>query len=758
MTETALTPRWQPLRFHPEQHRLRTLPHRFKVVPAGRRSGKTELAKRFIVQRALMPTAFPDPHFFAAAPTWMQAKRIFWPDIKKLIPRKFMIGRPSESELMIRLVTGAEIYVVGLDKPERIEGQPWDGGILDEYGNMKQSAWEEHVRPALSDRQGWCWFIGVPEGRNHYYDLYRKARSDESGQWAAFHWISADILPPEEIEAARRDLDELTFRQEYEADFVNFQGRAYYPFMEHIHCDRLEYDPKQPLIFCFDFNVSPGVAAVIQEQKLPNGQDGSGVIGEVYIPRNSNTPAVCRKLIADWCNHLGTVFCYGDATGGARGSAKVAGSDWDLVREGIKHHFGERCHFRVPKENPRERPRINAVNSRLMNHAGEVRLMVDPVKAPHVVRDFEGVQLLEGGGGEIDKNADPNLTHLCFAEDTLVEIETGIMPISKIPTEGKVRAWNGKFTNYINASKTGNSVSVVKIFFENGEEIRCTPQHQWLTTEGWTNALMLKNKIALSWKSKLSEIPDRTLTGKNFIGSMGQNDILEGQAERANNTCIGLYGFIIMVKYLKGFTSTIRTGIELIIRFKTLNWLPLKNIGQNTTKQMEIKEKKQNLKDCQRQERQQRSGIKVKKEFNGTISTIKICVKNYMLKISNVFVYIVARSLCLSGMQNIVAKTANRDIDTTKRSTMRKEFVSGAVLFSRPTDIQNSNIVQENALKIIDVVPFGTTDVYCLNVPVEKCFCLANGAIVSNSDAIGYYINYVFPIADRVREAKEFRI
>lgn len=124
MTETALTPRWQPLRFHPEQHRLRTLPHRFKVVPAGRRSGKTELAKRFIVQRALMPTAFPDPHFFAAAPTWMQAKRIFWPDIKKLIPRKFMIGRPSESELMIRLVTGAEIYVVGLDKPERIEGQP----------------------------------------------------------------------------------------------------------------------------------------------------------------------------------------------------------------------------------------------------------------------------------------------------------------------------------------------------------------------------------------------------------------------------------------------------------------------------------------------------------------------------------------------------------------------------------------------------------------------------------------------------------
>ena len=415
-----LTPRWTPMKHHAEQHRLIHSPHRFNVVPAGRRSGKTEIEKRFkIVVSALRGTAYPDPRFFAAAPTRDQAKRIWWEDLKALIPKSLILGRPSETELVIWLVNGSSIWVVGMDKPERLEGPPWDGGVLDEFANMKPRAWGENVRPALSDRLGWCDFIGVPEGRNHYYDLDQRARAEmiergEDSEWGAFHWISADILPPEEIEAARRDLDELTFQQEYEASFINFVGRAYYPFNETDHCPGpLEYNPKAPLIFCFDFNVAPGVAVVCQEMRsdLEGGFAGTGVIGEVWIPQNSNTRAVCRRLTQDWGEHKGRVFCYGDATGGARGSAKTEGSDWDLVKEELRSAFGERLFFRVPKANPAERARINAVNTRLKNGAGEVHLLVDPSKAPHVVRDLEGVRLLEGGSGELDKKNDPQLTH-----------------------------------------------------------------------------------------------------------------------------------------------------------------------------------------------------------------------------------------------------------------------------------------------------------------------------------------------------------
>lgn len=407
------------MRYHPVQQAYLTSPHRFNTLPCGRRSGKTELAKRKLVIRANKIGISTDRRYFAAAPTREQAKRIYWDDLKRLVPPVSIdpMHPPSETDLRIRFVNGSEIWVLGLDKPERIEGSPWDGGILDEFGNMPARAWGAHVRPALSDRGGWCDLIGVPEGRNHYYEVDQAAQAmmtefGAASEWGAYHWVSADILPAAEIEAARRDLDELTFKQEYEASFVSFEGQAYYPFDRAKHVGVMSYDPRLPLAFCFDFNVQPGVAAVCQQTILPNGMFGIAVIGEVHIPRNSNTPAVCRKLIADWSGHEGMVTCYGDATGGARGSAKVMGSDWDLIEAELRPVFGARLGFAVPAANPPERSRINAVNSMLLTTDGAVRMMVDGRRAPNVVRDFEGVRLLKGGSGEIDKKADPELSHV----------------------------------------------------------------------------------------------------------------------------------------------------------------------------------------------------------------------------------------------------------------------------------------------------------------------------------------------------------
>jgi hypothetical protein len=272
-----------------------------------------------------------------------------------------------------------------------------------------------------------------------------------ASEWASFHWKSSEILPAPEIEAAKRDLDPQLYDQEYNASFLNFAGRAYYPFAEATHTAPLNYDPTATLAFCFDFNVDPGVAAVIQEQRLP-GQfnlsvegvqlldrplTGSGVIGEVWIARNSNTPAVCRKLIADWGAHRGRVICYGDASGGARGSAQVDGSDWELIQRELRPVFGERLSLCVKSTNPAERSRVNAVNSRLKNTLGEIRLMVDPFKARHVVEDFEGVALLEGGSGELDKKPGP-LTHLSDAIGYYAEYEFPVhdQGMVKVPLSG----------------------------------------------------------------------------------------------------------------------------------------------------------------------------------------------------------------------------------------------------------------------------------------------------------------------------------
>lgn len=439
-------PIWVP---KPKQIQVLRSSSRFKVIPAGRRSGKTELAKLVVSLVAAGGYLHPGygryyvrhnrpPQYFCAAPTLAQARRIYWDDLKEL-SRGLLDGDPREGEMILNYKSGARIFVLGMDKPERIEGTPWDGGILDEYGNMKEKAWKAHVRPALSDRNGWCWLIGVPEGRNHYYDTYKKAVASTSDEWAAFTWKSAEVLPASEIEAARQDLDELTFRQEYEADFVTFEGRAYHAFSDENKSTQLTYDPLQPLIVCFDFNVAPGVAAICQEQVMPGqlrvttnryGEEykekisGTGVIGEVYIPRNSTTRAVCNKIIQDWGKHKGLVICYGDATGGSRGSAKNDGSDWDIIKECFRHApFADRVRYCVPRANPPERSRLNAVNSRCRSVTGEVKLMVHPQCAPHVVQDFEGVRVLAGGSGEIDKKADPMLSHISDGVGYYVEYE-----------------------------------------------------------------------------------------------------------------------------------------------------------------------------------------------------------------------------------------------------------------------------------------------------------------------------------------------
>jgi hypothetical protein len=756
-TPGHLTSRWTDLKYHAKQYALWNSKKRFHVNPAGRRSGKTELAKRKVIKRAMIGTSFDDPRFFAGAPTREQAKRIYWDDLKRMTPKWAMAKPPNESELTIYLINGAIICVLGMDKPERIEGTPWDGGILDEFGNMKADAWGAHIRPALSDRNGWCDLIGVPEGRNHYYDVAKLAQAemmDPEGEWAYYHWVSADILPANEITAAKKDLDELTYLQEYEASFVNFTGQTYYPYNDNINLARIAYNPNQPLIFCFDFNVEPGVAAVIQEKGVKDfttgavmlGESVTGIIGEVYIPRNSNTLLVCNKLVTDWGDHKGTIKIYGDATGGARGTAKIGGSDWDLIKKRLGAHFGDdRIEYNIPAGNPAERDRVNAVNSRLLTMDKKVRLMIDPIKAPNVVKDFEGVQCVKGGSGEIDKKISPKLTHMCFAAGTMIELDTGMCAIEKVPDKGMVRTWDGTFVEYINCGKTQKDADTVMSFINDGSVICNTPYHQWLTKRGWKCAKDLKGQELINWKSKLSVIPNRNLMGSYFINA--KVDIIPDQNKE---DCIGLFGNIILEKYKKGFVSTIKIVTNQIIKSKTLKCLPINSMLKSIIQKIQnclMKEEREGWKAV---ENLQKNGIKVKMVDNGILNIIKKCLINYMKKSFCMFVNIVKKSFYLiKKMVCFVPKNVRQHFGIIQKLTMKLGFVNIVKKSLKQINIRQQDFVREfvpEPLIVLDVKPGKQQDVYCINVPSYGCFVLENGAIVSNSDAVGYYIHKEFPV------------
>jgi hypothetical protein len=417
-----------PLAFdhHWKQARYDYSPKRFNVVPAGRRSGKTHIAKRRGCREALTNVLWPDYRIAYTAPTYAQVKRIYWDDLHRILTDidKDIIKDSSKTELRIQLVNDSEIWLIGMDKPDRFEGPSWNRVYMDEAANTKSEAIEQHVMPALSERLGGLDLYGVPEGRNHYYKTANFAQElENAAEWAYHHWTSLEVMPiylgveaaEREIARARRRMDELTFKQEYEADFIHFLGQAYYCFDRSIHAiQRLAYDPFAPLHLAFDFNVDPGIAIVLQEKREQRTEgpreDCTLAIGEVTIRKASTTDRVCKRLINDWGSHKGLVYCYGDATGGARGSAKVRGSDWEIVKAFLRPHFKERLRFRVQKKNWAERVRINSVNSRFLSATGDVRFLIDPVNCPELAIDFDEVQTVKGGSGEIDKS-DGDRTH-----------------------------------------------------------------------------------------------------------------------------------------------------------------------------------------------------------------------------------------------------------------------------------------------------------------------------------------------------------
>ncbi|MBI5827122.1 MAG: hypothetical protein HZB22_05300 [Deltaproteobacteria bacterium] len=398
--------RWYALRYHPEQRRLWTEGRRFAVVPAGRRSGKTELAKRRLVVTLSEKKQWADPRYFAAAPTRGQAKRIFWNDIKLLTP-PWWVRRVYETDMCISTVFGSEIWVVGLDKPQRIEGTPWDGGVLDEYADMKARAWSENIRPALSDRGGWCWFIGVPQGLNHFRDIVNYAQESGDCEWGLYTWSSSDILPREELEAARRVLDPRTYRQEYEASFEGATGRVYYAYSASVHeAGSIRLNPDLPIALCCDFNVDPCVWEAAQT-------DGRSVwvLDEIAM-RNTNTREMAREALKRFGAHRPGVTVYGDAAGMSRSTA--GSSDYAILHEmGLKNQ-------RVRRSNPHVKDRVNAVNSMLMNSMDEPRLFHHP-RCVEIRKDLETVEW-RANGVDMDKS-DPMRTHASDALGYFLEYE-----------------------------------------------------------------------------------------------------------------------------------------------------------------------------------------------------------------------------------------------------------------------------------------------------------------------------------------------
>ncbi len=425
------------LRYHFEQDRLImalvNLVKRFILIQAGRRSGKTQIPamcfKNLIYQDWLKHgNDLQDGFYYITAPTHGQVKRIWWLRLKAAIPKHWVV-KTLEGTLEIRLIFGCTIVLTGLDEPKRIEGSKCFGILSDEWADCKKGVFSQNILPALADTQGWFIALGVPRPSVEY-ELLQRLASENPGVWDHFKWSAEDILPQEELDILKASMDSLTYDQEIKGIQTDVKGRVYYSYQDEKHDCPIPhsefYNPKAPLVLCFDFNVSPGVAVILQEQILHNNDyedvlfqsTVDVILTEIWVPVNSNTNIIIGEIIQHFPDHDGDIHVYGDATGGANKTSASTGSDWKIIQNALNLYYGaEKVTMYVKKGNTAVSDRVNAGNSRMLNAHGELGMIIDPSKHPQLIRDLKLVQYLEGTVRKIDPKpgGDDTIGHISDA-------------------------------------------------------------------------------------------------------------------------------------------------------------------------------------------------------------------------------------------------------------------------------------------------------------------------------------------------------
>ena len=394
--------------------------NRFRVVVAGRRFGKTHLAIRELCKHAREP----DKDVWYVAPTYKMARQIVWKKLKNKLQDLKWIKKTNETELSILLKNNSTISLKGADNYDSLRGVGLDFIVLDEFADINEEAWYETLRPTLSDKGGKALFIGTPKGIGNWaYELYQNCLEQPS-VWSSYQFTTIDggNVSAEEIEAAKKDLDQRQFNQEYLATFETFAGRIYYSF-DRAHNVKTWTEKIPDVVYVgMDFNIDPMSAVVA----IRYG-DTLHIVDEIRM-FSSNTQEMVDEIKNRYKNCR--VWVYPDPAGHQRKSSAGGATDITILSNAGFVVKAPRMHTPV-------RDRINSVNSRLCNSTGIRQLYIDP-KCKYTIEGLER-QTYKEGSSQPDKES--GYDHMNDALGYMVDY---LFPVKRDvdPTLTQPRRWS----------------------------------------------------------------------------------------------------------------------------------------------------------------------------------------------------------------------------------------------------------------------------------------------------------------------------
>lgn len=215
---------------HPAQAKIFQEAKRFNVLSCGRRFGKTTMGMDRLIHPALAgkPVAWFSPTYKQLSEAW----RNFETTLSPIITRK------QASEHRLELRSGGTIEAWSLENPDSGRGRAYAAVVIDEAAMVAklQSAWQESIRPMLTDYRGDAWFLSTPKGTaNYFHTLFQRGVDQRTGgpaskgEWRSWRLPTSSnpFIVAEEIEAAKDDLSDLAFSQEYLAQFVSWEGAVF---------------------------------------------------------------------------------------------------------------------------------------------------------------------------------------------------------------------------------------------------------------------------------------------------------------------------------------------------------------------------------------------------------------------------------------------------------------------------------------------------------------------------------------------------
>ena len=403
------------------QHRISSSNKRFRVLISGRRFGKTYLA----ITEMMKYAAIPNQKIWYVAPTLKMAKDICWSNLKEVLNQFNWIEDINETTLTITVrKTGSRISLKSADMPDSLRGTGLNFLILDEFSDIDKRTWFEVLRASVADTLGAVLMCGSPKGYGNWsYEMFIKGKTDPEWDSFQFTTLEGGMVPKEEIEQAKQDIDIRTFRQEFEGTFENYAGAVYYNFHAVDNVKEKKIDWQKPLHIGLDFNVDPMSACVAQIDR-----DKIHFVDEIVI-YSSNTDEMVQE-IRDRYGTKTRIFVYPDPACRQRKTSAGGRTDLTILQNA---GFSVKCKL---KHSP-IRDRVNAVNSRLKSADGKRYIFISP-SCKIMIKGLQR-QIYKENTNIPDK--EEGYDHMNDAIGYLTEI---VKPLVSTPRDFRPQRWNIK--------------------------------------------------------------------------------------------------------------------------------------------------------------------------------------------------------------------------------------------------------------------------------------------------------------------------